>query len=381
VRLGLTIFTLAFVLIGLIVGPDLLRRADVKDVSLVGIEMGTTRIDLGSADALMQKRCARCHDLDRVVGARKDARGWLATVNRMRALPSSGISDNDARTILSFLVAENSIDTSNAQGELVVGRAIVDSRCNNCHALDRTYSTLHSPDQWKSTVERMVRYAQNTGGFFKTGESEQIIRFLSATQSPGTVERRPSDSVAPGTSGVKRSGAAAPSFWMGGSMPALAVVMLLIGASTTLALRRPKSSHEPLPGPALVEQPQGTPLNHILELVRIHVETNDCVTLRFRVPEMSRFRARPGQFLSFHWLIAGRSLTRCYSISSSPTQSAYIEITVRKQSEDGVSAFLNERATAGLTVEVQGPFGEFFFDENRHKRVVFIAGGSGITLM
>ena len=45
----------------------------------------------------MEMRCSKYHNLDRIMGARKDARGWLATVNRMRALPDSGIPEEDSR--------------------------------------------------------------------------------------------------------------------------------------------------------------------------------------------------------------------------------------------------------------------------------------------
>jgi mono/diheme cytochrome c family protein len=141
VPLGVTIFTLGFVLIALTAGPFLLRRAAVKDVSLQTIQMGAARIDLESAEALTQKRCSRCHALDRVLGARKDARGWLGTIDRMRALPGSGISEPDAKIILSYLISEASIDSSNAEGELAVGRALVDSHCNRCHTLDRAYQS------------------------------------------------------------------------------------------------------------------------------------------------------------------------------------------------------------------------------------------------
>jgi ferredoxin-NADP reductase len=46
-----------------------------------------------------------------------------------------------------------------------------------------------------------------------------------------------------------------------------------------------------------------------------------------------------------------------------------------------VSAFLNDHAAVGLEVEARGPFGQFYFDEGRHQRIVLLAGGSGITPM
>lgn len=46
-----------------------------------------------------------------------------------------------------------------------------------------------------------------------------------------------------------------------------------------------------------------------------------------------------------------------------------------------MSVFLNDRASVGMTVEANGPFGHFCLDESRHDRVVLLAAGSGITPM
>src|SRR6202030_407513 len=97
---GLIIFVLSFVLVGITVGPSLAHHARMQTVSLDTIGLPPAAIDLNTAAATMEKRCSRCHNLDRVAGARKDARGWLATVDRMKSLPDSGIPDGDARLIV-----------------------------------------------------------------------------------------------------------------------------------------------------------------------------------------------------------------------------------------------------------------------------------------
>jgi ferredoxin-NADP reductase len=118
-----------------------------------------------------------------------------------------------------------------------------------------------------------------------------------------------------------------------------------------------------------------------LQLARIDVQTHDTKTLRFLVAAKDRLSARPGQFLTFHWQIAGKAVPRSYSISSSPTQSGYVEITPKRLPNGYVSAFLNDRAAVGLEVEASGPFGQFYFDEGRDQQIVLLAGGSGITPM
>ncbi len=383
VPLGLTIFTLGFVLVASSAGSYLFRKAVVKEVSLETVNMGGVKIDLQSSEALTQKRCSRCHNLDRVVGARKDARGWVATVNNMRVLPGSGISGTDARIILSYLISQNSIDSSSAQGELTVGKALVDSHCNRCHALDRTYQSTKSPTEWKETVMRMVKYARGTEGFFKPGEDERIVRFLSTTQTPEATQTRLSSAPDLARDSQHSTDRVEPTERgrVASSLPTIGVTAFIAAVFVPLMWRRPKSTSQKATT-VLADSPTVVPNTRrsvILQLVRIERQTHDCISLRFRVTQAGALRARPGQFLTFDWLLDGQKLARCYSISSSPTQTGFVEITVKNQPQGRVSAFLNERASNGLTVEASGPSGRFCFDEHQHKSIVLFAAGSGIT--
>jgi ferredoxin-NADP reductase len=103
--------------------------------------------------------------------------------------------------------------------------------------------------------------------------------------------------------------------------------------------------------------------------------------LRFAVVDGHTLKARPGQFLVFSFLFDGRKVVRSYSICSSAARSGYVEITAKRASHGGASAFLNDRASVGMTVEASGPFGHFCFDERRHQHVMLLAAGSGITPM
>jgi len=121
------------------------------------------------------------------------------------------------------------------------------------------------------------------------------------------------------------------------------------------------------------------PMN--LLLAQTERQTHDTKTLRFEVPRERRFRAKPGQFLTFQWTIDGQRVSRSYTISSSPVHENFVEITPKRMENGCVSVFLNERAKPGLTVEASGPYGRFYFDETLHKSIVLIAAGSGITPM
>jgi len=383
--LGLVIFVLSFVLIGMTAGPSLVYRAKVRTVSLESINLPPAAIDLEMAAKTMEKRCSKCHNLDRIAGARKDARGWLATVNRMKDLPDSGIPEQDALIIVSYLASQMAPSGSQAAATLEVGRALVDQKCGRCHALDRVYKTTQTSDQWSATVTRMAAMAEGSNNAFQPAEVQQIVAYLSATQTPEAAAERES------RAGASANGLAAP-VPVSKPEPAEAAKPYDVGkfgflgivcvGTLILVIRRPGRPQpvraEPAPPGNTISLP-APPL--ILRLVSVTRQTHDARTLRFTVSEGGKLNARPGQFLTFSFLFDGKKVGRSYSICSSPARSGYLEITAKRVSEGCVSVFLNERAPLGMTVEATGPYGQFFFDESRHREIVLIAGGSGVTPM
>ena len=397
--IGLVIFVLSFVLIGVTVGPALAHRSRMQTVSLDTIGLPPAAIDLNMAVAMMEKRCSRCHNLDRVAGARKDARGWLATVNRMRALPDAGISEDDSRILVSYLASQMAPKGTGAVANVEVARALVDQRCGRCHSLDRVYKTSATPDQWRATVTKMVGFAADSAGAFQPGEDEQIIAYLSVTQTPDAVDQRKARVAAASSAG--RSMVAprvattpqppTPSGRYDRSM--IGFISFVCVAMLTLTIRRPGSalvatvnseaSAARVPASAatvpVVAPRPGGPL--LLRLVSIIPQTPDSKTLRFAVSNNHPLHARPGQFLTFSFLFDGQKVARSYSICSSTARSGYVEITSKRVSQGCVSVFLNDRVSTGMTVEADGPFGHFCFDERQHRTMVLLAAGSGITPM
>ena len=114
-----------------------------------------------------------------------------------------------------------------------------------------------------------------------------------------------------------------------------------------------------------------------LTLSSITRENGSAVTLRFPLSGRMPLGAKPGQFLTFDWIVEGKKVPRSYSISSSPLRTDYVEVTVKQQGV--VSSFLNRDAKPGLMVEAHGPFGQFYFDKSRDRKIAVFAGGSGIT--
>lgn len=119
-----------------------------------------------------------------------------------------------------------------------------------------------------------------------------------------------------------------------------------------------------------------------LRITRIKQETPSVRTFRLKLKGgRLPFSFSPGQYIEISALIAGQMETRAYSISSSPTQRHYLEITI-KQEEDGLmSHHLFESVERGNYLKARGPFGRFTFTGTKSNHLTLIAGGVGITPM
>jgi len=121
-----------------------------------------------------------------------------------------------------------------------------------------------------------------------------------------------------------------------------------------------------------------------LRIQSIVTETPSVKTLRL-VPSSGAgvmpFTFVPGQFLNVAFSIGGARMNRSYSISSSPTQREYVELTVRREPRGAVSRHIDDLLKVGDEIEAGGPVGRFTFAGVDADSIVLIAGGVGITPM
>lgn len=91
---------------------------------------------------------------------------------------------------------------------------------------------------------------------------------------------------------------------------------------------------------------------------------------------------RAGQYISVYVPIGGTKTTRSYSLCSSPAWAFRGEynITVKRDDAGFVSPYIQDCWKVGQKVTVSGPQGHLYYERLRDaKRVVALAGGSGIT--
>ena len=91
---------------------------------------------------------------------------------------------------------------------------------------------------------------------------------------------------------------------------------------------------------------------------------------------------RAGQYLSLKLKIGESSVTRPYSISSSPKDAlkGVVSVTVRSNPGGFAAGYMLDEFKEGDEVLSSGPQGNFYYEELRDpKNIVALAGGSGIT--
>ncbi len=87
-----------------------------------------------------------------------------------------------------------------------------------------------------------------------------------------------------------------------------------------------------------------------------------------------------GQYINVFAEIDGVRTSRPYSISSSPSQRSYYQITVGRIPKGFVSDFFLDQVTVGSEFQANGPAGTFRYNPVAHKaKQLLLAGGTGIT--
>ena len=118
-----------------------------------------------------------------------------------------------------------------------------------------------------------------------------------------------------------------------------------------------------------------------------HDETQDgdtvtATTFIFQTaPQPSRFHYLPGQFLLLTVTIAGRQISRAYSLSSAPTRPHSLAITVKRVAGGEVSNYLIDTLQPGMMVSAQPPQGHFHLPQTLPAQLLLLCAGSGITPM
>jgi 3-ketosteroid 9alpha-monooxygenase subunit B len=120
-----------------------------------------------------------------------------------------------------------------------------------------------------------------------------------------------------------------------------------------------------------------------LRVAEVIAETADACSLVLDVPPAmaADFAYRPGQYLTVRVPRGGDgTVSRCYSLSSSPHTDEKPKITIKRVREGHASNWICDNVRAGTELEVLTPAGSFT-PGSLDGDLLLLAGGSGITPM
>ncbi len=124
------------------------------------------------------------------------------------------------------------------------------------------------------------------------------------------------------------------------------------------------------------------PVEADLEVIDVIQETPDVRTFRLansggRIP-----LDLPGRFVKVAVSLGDEPIWRSFTISSSPTHSEQLDLTIKLNPFGLVSRYLFDHVKPGSRLRIKGPQGGFCFDPDRHPEpLVLISAGSGATPM
>ena len=113
------------------------------------------------------------------------------------------------------------------------------------------------------------------------------------------------------------------------------------------------------------------------EVIAVRRDTPRSVTITLK-PNQAFTGHRAGQHINLTVEIDGRRRTRPYSPANAEG-ARYLELTIGRHDGGLVSTYLNDHARPGMVVGLDSVGGGFVLPADRPRRILLVAGGSGIT--
>lgn len=95
----------------------------------------------------------------------------------------------------------------------------------------------------------------------------------------------------------------------------------------------------------------------------------------FELDQAMEFQA--GQYINLN--IPGVEGSRAFSIANKPSDGKVLELHIRKVPNGVGTAYMHEQMQVGDTLDISGPYGQFFVRKSDPQGAIFIAGGSGLS--
>lgn len=84
-----------------------------------------------------------------------------------------------------------------------------------------------------------------------------------------------------------------------------------------------------------------------------------------------------GQYVNLH--LPGVEGARAFSVANKPSDGSKLELHVRRVPNGAGTGYIHEQLKVGDTLQLSGPYGQFFTRKSAPEDLIFIAGGSGLS--
>ncbi len=129
---------------------------------------------------------------------------------------------------------------------------------------------------------------------------------------------------------------------------------------------------------ALPDPVQRSLVARCIEVLKV---TSDVTAFRFVDATGQSLDYKPGQFMTLELEVDGKKHFRSYTMSSTPTNPAYFELTVKRVDGGVVSNWLCDHLKKGAMLRMTGPHGTFTCAPKPRKKLLLLSAGSGVTPM
>jgi phenol hydroxylase P5 protein len=97
--------------------------------------------------------------------------------------------------------------------------------------------------------------------------------------------------------------------------------------------------------------------------------------VRFELDHPILFQA--GQYINL--TLPGVEGARAFSIANKPSENSIVELHVRQVPGGAATGYIHDTLQVGDTLDMSGPYGQFFVRKSAPEDLIFIAGGSGLS--
>ena len=127
----------------------------------------------------------------------------------------------------------------------------------------------------------------------------------------------------------------------------------------------------------VADSAEDIPVQHLTVKVRkVEQVAPEVNRLIVQTPRTNRLRFLAGQYVEIGIEGVGRSK---FSIASCPCEDRLIEMHLRVSEDDEISQIVAEKMRLGDSLVLEGPFGDFVYDENANRSVVLFAFDTGFA--